>query len=304
MPKENYSENDIAQIFKRAAELESKQSNDFDSVGGGHGLSLDELSQIAVDAGLDPENVRRAANEISPSPQSDSQTVAVQNNEVISEQWVAGEFTDELADLVIADLNHRYNTTHKKTNWKDNILHDASTEPNRQSNVSRTGKSLEWKKFNKREDEEIRVLIQPRNERIRIRVIRQASRGNGLTDSNFITGFLPYIPYLTAVAMLFSLPNSYLVNSIIAIITFAVLQFAVIKNSGWIEKYVSGSENHALENDRLEVQSLAQGLANLVKPPDSGDQLNDVQFIDNAQIRDVESNTPTKDSNKTRNRSH
>jgi len=160
MAKENYSEKEVARIFKRAAELESKQSNDFDAVEGGPGLSLDELSQIAVDAGLDPENVRKAAGELSPSGQqkTDSQTSTVKENEVIAEQWVDGDFTDDLADLVIADLNHRYNATHEKVSWMDNIMNDASLDTDQQSKVKRTGKSLEWQKLSEMGTEDIRVL--------------------------------------------------------------------------------------------------------------------------------------------------
>ena len=52
-----------------------------------------------------------------------------------------------LADLVIADLNHRYNATHEKVNWMDNIMHDSSSSIlDQQSKVKRTGKSLEWQK--------------------------------------------------------------------------------------------------------------------------------------------------------------
>ena len=142
MVKKNFSEKEVAQIFKRAAELESKQSQEFDAVDGGPGLSLEELSQIAVDAGLDPENVIKAADELSSSSQPKSkagkQTASVKGNEVIAEQWVTGDFTDEQADLVIADLNHRYNATHEKVGWMDNILHDASLNTDQQSKIKRT----------------------------------------------------------------------------------------------------------------------------------------------------------------------
>jgi len=267
MPKENYSEKEVARIFKRAAELESKQSNDFDSIEGGPGLSLDELSQIAIDAGLDPKNVRRAAGEISPSSESDNESTTVRENEIIAEQWVTGTFTDDVADLVVADLNHRYNTTHEKVNWMDNIMHDASIETSQQSNVKRTGKSLEWKKLSEMGTEEIRVLIQPRDNQIRVRVAKQNLYGRNFEDTDSVSGFLPYIPYLAAIITLFALPINYLVNSIAALTVFFGTKYLISKNSGLIKKKFADSKSNKIQKYRSEVESVAQELAGLIGQP-------------------------------------
>lgn len=273
MPDKTYNEDEVAKIFKRAAELESIQTDSYDSPDGRTGLHLDELSQIAIDAGLDPENVRRAAAELSASPNDNSQTTAVKNNEVISEQWVHGKFTSDIADLVIADLNHRYNATHEKTNWMDNIMHDASIDPDQQSNVKRTGKSLEWQKMNEYGTEEVRVLIQPRNDQIRIRVAKKNVYGTAFANTDKITGSLPYIPYVAGVVMLFALPGSLLFSAIFALLTFFILRFILSKNSGWIKKTLSDSKNNSIEKYRNEVQSVARDLASLIgePPPENKD---------------------------------
>ena len=269
MAKENYSEKEVAKIFKRAAELESKQSNDFDAVEGGPGLSLDELSQIAVDAGLDPENVRKAAGELSPSGQqkTDSQTSTVKENEVIAEQWVDGDFTDDLADLVIADLNHRYNATHEKVSWMDNIMNDASLDTDQQSKVKRTGKSLEWQKLSEMGTEDIRVLIQPRDDKIRIRVAKKNIYGTSFENTDSVTGFLPYIPFIAAVVTLFALPINYFVNSIVAIAVFFSAKVLISKNSVWIKKKFADSKSNKIQKYRSEVESVAQELAGLIGQP-------------------------------------
>jgi hypothetical protein len=269
MPKENYSEKEAARIFKRAAELESKQSQDFDAVEGAPGLSLDELSQIAVDAGLDPNNVRKAAEELSPSgqPQTDNQTASVKESEVIVEQWVEGEFTDDLADLVIADLNHRYNASHEKVNWMDNIMNDASLETDQQSSVKRTGKSVEWSKLNKHGTDEVRVLIQPRNEKIRIRVAKKNAYGTTFEDTDNITGFLPYIPYLAGIIMLFAPPFGFFFNINLAIPTFILLWVLISKNKERIRKKFADSKASTLEKYRTEVESVARNLAGLIGQP-------------------------------------
>lgn len=266
MPKENYSEKEVTRIIKRAAELESRQSDEYDSLDSGPGLSLEELSQIAIDAGLDPENVRRAAGELSSNPQASSNTDSAKGNEVISEEWVMGEFTNELADLVIADLNHRYNTTHEKPNWKDNILNDATVDPERQSSVQRTGRSLEWKKLNEYGTEEIRVLIQPRNDQIRIKVTKQNTWGGKFSGSNSI-GHLSFISYFAGVFILFALPFNLFINAIFGVGVFALLQFFVKRNSGWFQEKISGYRNQNLDSYRSEVRDIASDLASLVEQP-------------------------------------
>lgn len=300
MPKENYSEKEVARIFKRAAELESKQSQEFESIDSAPGLSLDELSQIAVDAGLDPENVRKAAGELSTSTKPDNQTSTVKNNEVIAEQWVTGKFTDEQADLVIADLNHRYNATHEKVNWMDNIMHDASLDTDRQSEVKRTGKSLEWKKMNEYGTEEIRVLIQPRNDQIRIRVAKQNVYGTNFEDTDSITGFLPYLPYLAGVVMFFALQGGLFLNALFAVLTFFILKILISKNSGWIKEKLSDSTSNTFEKYRGEVQSVASGLASLIGQPSMSDKTISIEQQEESEHDTA--GTSTSESNRTRKR--
>lgn len=272
MAKKNYSEKEVAQIFKRAAELESKHSENNQPVDGGTGLSLDELSQIAVDAGLDPENVRRAAGELSPSESDEVQTSRVQKNEVIAERWVKGHFTDEAADLIIADLNHRYNATHEKVSWMDNIMHDASIDSNQKSQVKRTGKSLEWSKINEYNTERVRALIQPRADQVRIRVIKENIYGQSFENSNGLYGFISFIPYLAGIILLFALPNSLLINAGFAILATVGLHFLVSKNSDRINKTLSDSKQNKLDSYRKEVESIANDIAELIGKPEPNEK--------------------------------
>ena len=314
MSKENYSEKEVAKIFKRAAELESKQSKEFESIDSAPGLNLEELSQIAVDAGLDPKNVRKAAGELSASPQPDNQTSTVNNNEVIAEHWVNGNFTDELADLVIADLNHRYNATHEKVNWMDNIMHDASLDTDQQSKVKRTGKSLEWQKLNEYGTEEVRVLVQPSNDKIRIRVTKKNAYGTNFEDTDSITGFLPYIPYLAAIITFFALPINYLVNSIFAVAVFFGTKLLISKNSDLIRRKFADSKSNKLKKYRDEVESIARDLAGLIGRPQKESKteatseketpsvsLNDIEPIDTEDDINRKSNSAgTRNRNRSR----
>jgi len=112
MPERTYSEDEIAIIIRRAAKIESGRLREQNPTGDLPGLNLEELSKIAIDAGLDPENVRQAALQLD-QPESNQNTIT-SKNEVFSEHWVDGKLTDELIDLVISDLNHRYSASHER----------------------------------------------------------------------------------------------------------------------------------------------------------------------------------------------
>jgi ribosomal protein L13E len=59
-PVRRYDEAEIARILERATELQRHPR----SRPGGHGLTLSELEEVAVEAGIDPAVVRRAALEL------------------------------------------------------------------------------------------------------------------------------------------------------------------------------------------------------------------------------------------------
>ena len=267
MPKENYSEKEVARIFKRAAELESKQSNDFDSIEGGPGLSLDELSQIAIDAGLDPENVRKAALQLDqPAVERSSDT---DGNEVFAEHWVKGELTKEATDLAIADLNHRYGASHERESWRDNILNAGSGESTKKSTVQRTGKNVEWKVVDEYGSVSVRVLLQQRNSDIRVRVSKKSTWGTALTDMNGdLFDYLSYVPYLTGFAVLISLPSSFFISAIVAILAYTLLKLTLEPGARRLAKAVGYSETSTKEKSsdrhRREVERVAEDLARLI----------------------------------------
>lgn len=304
MSQRTYSEKEVAEIIKRAAELESgKLSSERDDR---PGLSLDELSAIAVEAGIDPENVREAARQLnSPAKRSHS---AIASGELAAERWVTSELTDELEDLLIADLNHRYNTTHIKKSWKDNILEDGDDESGGKSKVQRTGNSVEWKYFDEDKKEEVRVLIQPKKNQIRIRVSKRNNREvryPGLDSSNL--DYLSYIPFLAAIIVLISLPYSFLLNAIMAILTFAVLKLGLIPTAKKItEKRAGIKEKDDLEIKRIksdkftmEVNDVADDLARLLSSSNAREQTSDRLEIKNDSTK-IEQENSEKSKNRSR----
>jgi len=59
MPDRTYTEEEVAALFQRAAELQVERGRR--PAGAGTGLSFDELLGIAADSGLDPQLLRHAA---------------------------------------------------------------------------------------------------------------------------------------------------------------------------------------------------------------------------------------------------
>ncbi|CAN5186330.1 hypothetical protein BH23BAC3_BH23BAC3_08370 [soil metagenome] len=277
MSQRTYSEKEVAEIIKRAAELETgKSAREHDNR---PGLSLEELSAIAVEAGLDPENVREAARQLSSPAKKSHSTIA--RDDVVAERWVTGELTDELADLVIADLNHRYNATHIKKSWKDNILEDGDDESVERSKVQRTGNSIEWKYPDEGKKEVVRALIQPKKNQIRIRVSKRYNRDASYTDlDSGIMGYLSYIPFLAALVVLISLPYSFFLNAILAILMFTILQLGLLpaarkiteKRAGRKEKGDLEIKSKKSDTFAMEVNNVADDLARLLSSSSAREQ--------------------------------
>ncbi|REL38431.1 hypothetical protein DYD21_00300 [Rhodohalobacter sp. SW132] len=268
MSQRTYSEEEIAEIIKRAAEMESGQLSEKNAPGDLPGLNLDELSEVAAEAGIDPENVRKAAHQLDqPVP---DQSTPPSKNEVFAERWVKGKLTEESIDLIISDLNHRHNATHKRKSWRENILEDGEDELEK-STVQRTGQSVEWKYSDDYyEGVEYRVLIQPRKDQFRIRASMKGLWGSNLGDSYYEDDpieYLSYVPYLAGAVALFSLPYSFLLNLIVAILAFSFLQLTLVPAAKKLsDRFAdSGSSKREKRIDRFkrEVEQVADELVQL-----------------------------------------
>ena len=272
MPERTYSEEEIAEIIKRAAEIESGQLSKKRPSGDLPGLSIEELSEIATEAGLDPENVRKAALQIDqPAVKKSSDT---DGDEIFAEQWVKGGLTKEATDLAIADLNHRYGASHERESWRDNILNAGSGESAKKSTVQRTGKNVEWKVVDDYGSVSIRVLLQQRNRDIRIRVSKKSTWGTAFTDMDGdLFDYLSYIPYLAGFGLLISLPYSFFISAMVAIVAFTLLKLTLEPGARRLAKEMGYSESSTkgkrADRHRREVENIAEDLARLLGVPSS-----------------------------------
>lgn len=267
MSQQTYSEKEIAEIIRLASEMEPGRTGSDPAPGELPGLSLEELTEAAAEAGIDPENIRRAAEQVrSPSGRVASGS---NQNEVFAERWVRGEFTGDLADLVISELNNRFNTTHQKESLRDNILGDGHRNKDGRSSVRRTGKNLEWTYPDDRPTADVRVLVQPLKDKIKIRVTKKRSGdvGAGITKSPR-TAFRPLISYLGAIAILLLLPFSWVINLVAAFAAFAGLATVFGTGIRPIDQRLTGGtaqdkKELSMPNSR-EVEEITAELAGLI----------------------------------------
>jgi hypothetical protein len=240
MPARTYSEEEVAELLRRAAEMQAQ---------GGFGsserpgLSLEELTAIAAEAGLDPAHVRLAAAEMEPRARRPRVGVHPSKREVSLDRWVPGTLSDEAKEDIVAELRHRFDTSSS---------YDMGMGSYGKSIVQTTGRSLEWEHVHPWWGTQTRVLVQPRAEGVRIRV----SQSNAWSGAS--TGWSPYYgPMLALAAGFVSAPvlGSYVLGILVALLTLVVVTPLVISLG-----------RSAADRQRREVERLADQIVTHVAP--------------------------------------
>lgn len=104
-----YDDKQVGLILKRATELATDSSPDSSP---GDGLSLAELEQIAVEAGIDPALIRRAAQEVDGGEDSGEYgwvmgaPMTIRVHRVVDEEVPDDFFDDVLAEIHVAGIGH------------------------------------------------------------------------------------------------------------------------------------------------------------------------------------------------------
>lgn len=199
MSEQIYSEEEIAKILRKAIELETERSTS-GRKGSGKGLTISELEEIAADSGIDPGLIQLAAKEIEPSHhtlsgiKSDEQKGAVVRGEtVFSERWIHADATPATIKEALTELNHRYDTSEDDISWWDNLWNNYAGK----ARVRKTGNSTEWHYTDESANYTIRVLLQRRGEKFRVRVSKKLLWGIDWQD-------MPKLTWLMAPGLLLS----------------------------------------------------------------------------------------------------
>ena len=108
MPDRIYTEQEVAALLERAAELQAQAARRNEHR---PGLSLAELEDVAAEAGLDPSLLRQAAGELDePGRPLLDRSAGTTATHVSVERRVPGTFTPEAWEDVVAELRHRFDT--------------------------------------------------------------------------------------------------------------------------------------------------------------------------------------------------
>lgn len=147
LPARKYGDKDVAQILKRATELQRAEPGATDP----EGLTLAELSEIAAEAGIDPTFLQRAAAEVSTRTPASSLAgkLAGAPMSVSVERVVPGELRPDQLDGIIP------------------LIQQATDG---QGTASAVGKTLTWSSRTDSNTSAQQVLVASRNGTTLIRV--------------------------------------------------------------------------------------------------------------------------------------
>lgn len=239
MPHRTYTEEEVAALFNRAAEMQVHGHRP----DGRAGLTLEEVAAIAADAGLDPEHVRLAASELERPARRRKAETRVTSSEIVAERWVQGHLDDDAREDLVAELRHLYDDS----SWEAYGMgsHGKST-------VQTIGRSIEWQHTNPWYGTRRRVLIQPRQYGVRIRVA-QSNPYSGTA-----TGWTPmYAPMVALFAGFIAAPatGSWLIGIAIALGLLIVLT-----------PLMTAMTRRSRDRHRGQVEELADSIAGHVVP--------------------------------------
>lgn len=169
MNNRSYTEEEIAAMLERAAELQTQQSRNPLH----RSLSFEELEEIAAEAGIDPANLRQAARELdSPGKvllDKSSGTNATHN---FVERTIPGPLSLDAWEDVVAELSHRFDTD----------LGAGMGTTYGKSSTQQIGRSVEWR-HTSMSGIETRVLVRPNDDHLRIRLSQRVGLGSTTTES-------------------------------------------------------------------------------------------------------------------------
>ncbi len=197
-----YKQQETERLIRRAVEMETNRAISPES-DAPDGLTLEEISAIAAESGIDPEFIRRAADELdpdrgneatSPETQKPRKPVKQRGDEIYFEKWLTVKTDPEMLDTVITDLNHRFAHEDELEDmpdfaqgyYKDIFGEDYDDGPK----VTKTGSSIEWRGTDYYGMYETRVLLQPRGDKLRIRVSKRSSWGASWSDNTWLIMYI------------------------------------------------------------------------------------------------------------------
>jgi len=250
MSERIFSEEEVQKLIKKAAELEAERSVSGQE-SGKNGLTINELKDVASEAGLDPQLIEQAASEMGVTSPDFKERVRVNRDEIASEIWLDSRPDRETMDALVTELNHLYGTT-DDLNWWDNLwgTHQGKAK------VTRTSSTTEWNYKTEAGMYSTRVLMQQRGDRFRIRASKRQMFGMKFDSAlTFLILFILIAVFLTATGGISS-------SAILGIEWPGIVAGIVLSLLGYpVMRYFT---KKTLEKNKAEVKNTVRQLSELV----------------------------------------
>ena len=104
MPDRTYSEREIADLIERAVERQQEARR----AQAGETLTLGEIERLAAEAGIDPQFLREAADEMDAAGRTLRKESGTTKTTVFVERWIDAELTPEAWEDAVVELRERF----------------------------------------------------------------------------------------------------------------------------------------------------------------------------------------------------
>ena len=229
-PTRKYTEEEIAALLKRTAELQADDARNEQH--SSQGLSLAELEDIAADAGLDAAYLHQAALEIESSGKKGFEKRTKTHIRV--QRFLSTELDEDLWEEMVFEL--------RRTFGSSSHIDMSGLGAFGMGTVEQIGRSREWRHTSAM-GVQTSVLARPHKGGTRIELSQMVGLGSPRTEAIGYGMFLAMIPaFIAAVAAGKSLT--------VGIIAFLVSLLACVPlvyrlDTGWREKKLAGLEDAA-----------------------------------------------------------
>lgn len=216
-----FSEKEVAVILERAAELQALSARERDHR---PGLTMAELESVAVDAGLDPQALRRAAAELD-HPQSDllRRNSGMTAAHVFVERRVNGTLTPEHWEDVVAELRHHF---------ESDLASMMGMSGYGVGTTEQIGRTLEWR-HTSMSGIETKVMLRPRGEEIDVKLRQRVGWASPPAEGS---------SYAVILAILFGLFGGGLLDSVLIgaalflLVLLAAVPLIIYADGSWRKK--------------------------------------------------------------------
>lgn len=167
-PRRRYGDKEVGLILKRAAELQRLEPS---ASAEGSGLSLSDLEEIAAEAGINPQHLRRAAEELD--------TGSVDPHAEGMARWIGAPLANEFERTLSGEL---------QDDEFEVLVPEIQRTAEGHGQASLLGRTLTWQSTSPNSVRSLQVIVTARGGRTRIRIEERYNQLAGQIFGGFLGG--------------------------------------------------------------------------------------------------------------------